>query len=66
MFSPPPPINLHGKGSTGVVYAPQYGRKILEHKDALYVASFVFVESLMTEAMDVAIIVASVEATPAV
>ncbi len=67
LFPPPPRINLQGKGSTGVVHAPQYGRKILGHQDAsLHLASFVFGESLMTETMDIAIGVATVEATPVV
>ena len=67
LFSPPPLINLRGKGSTGVVHAPQYEMKILGHQDAyLHVVSFILGEAFVTEAMDVAIGVASVEATPVV
>ena len=60
-------MNLQGKGSTGVVYASQCGRKILEHEDAyLHVVNFVFRGSLMTGAIDIAIIVTSVEVAPVV
>lgn len=61
LFSPPPLINFKGKGSTGVVHAPQYGRKILENEDAyIHAVSFMLEEAFVTEAIDVAIGVASV------
>ena len=67
LFSPRPLINLQGKDSTGVVHAPQDGTKILGHQDAyLHVVSFMLGEAFVTEAMDIAIGVASVEATPVV
>lgn len=60
---------MQGEGSTGVVHAPyvELARKIPGNQDAyLHVASFMLGETLVREAIDFAIDIASLEATPVV